>query len=248
MDLEIGIPQGEIPTNKEAEIKFASPIQVLSHVADSLEEINREAQLSEVPKGSDAEKEIKQRAIDAQNLRVLIGGIGGWGYLDGVTIGLDSFRALAAKYPDLQRLAVHSVTFLTPSLSFRHLEDGKTVASDKIVPAEDDENLDQMQRGMQRKSQDDVLREQNRLKPDQFNPAILTSAGKEVVEVRLHRISEANNTSLLKPVEVLTQIALAVEAPLEVQEKSTKVEASDVSAPHDPMQSVLDNLQGRIAA
>ena len=60
--------------------------------------------MSENAQDSETLRKVEERTKDARNLRILIGGISGWGDLDGVTISTDSFNTLVARYPSLLSL------------------------------------------------------------------------------------------------------------------------------------------------
>lgn len=238
----------ELAQQQESQPEGLSPIDILSHVADDIDGLNAADLVGEDRKNADILKRIEERTKDARNLRILIGGISGWGDLDGVTISTDSFNSLVAKYPGLAKLAIQSSTFLAPSLTFRQLEQGNAVASDKIIPTDDGIAMDSHDKAMQRESQDAILKEKFRLKADPINPHLVTSDGREVIVARLFRPQEASNSNLLKPIQMVTQIAVAVVKPEAYLVEPKKPLPTSVDQPQDPMKSVLDTLQDRIAA
>lgn len=238
----------ELAQQQESQPEHLSPIDILSHVADEIDALNATDLMSENAQDSETLRKVEERTKDARNLRILIGGISGWGDLDGVTISTDSFNTLVARYPSLAKLAIQSSTFLAPSLTFRQLEQGNAVASDKIVPTDDGIALDPHDKAMKRESRDALLKEKFRLKADPFNPNIVTSDGREVIVARLHRPHEASNSNLLKPIQMVTQIAVAVVKPEAYLVEPKKPLPTSAAPPQDPMKSVLDSLQDRIAA
>jgi hypothetical protein len=238
----------EDEANSEAQTELLSPIHILSHVADEIDALNASDLVGGNAKDAETLKKVEERAKDARNLRVLIGGISGWGDLDGVTMSSDSFNTLVSKYPGLSKLAIKSSLFYAPTLTFRKLEQGNAVASDKIVPTDDGISMNPHDKAMQRKTQDDMLREKFRLKADPIHPNLVTSDGKEVIVALLHMPHQTSNSNLLRPIQLLTQIAVSVAEPEVVSIKSKAPAHTQAELPQDPMKTVLEQLQDKIAA
>lgn len=255
MSVDSAVSFQEPVDNKDTE-KFHSPIQILAHVAQQIDEINAQKLRGENITDPDVLRQATERAEDAKNIRILIGGISGWGYLQGVTISFEAFQRLAEKYPELKQLAVKSEEFLAPSLSLRHLQEGKAVASDKIIPKDDGIDPSKPPENMGIDSGDDVLRTTYGLKPDPMNPILLTSAGREVIQVKLHRPDEVEKPRSAQSIHLLVQIGLSAEVPHQLPRvevpSAVKSDAKEDMQPaevaSDPQAALLHQLEDLIAA
>ena len=82
-----------------------------------------------------------------------------------------------------------------------------------IIPKDDGIDATKPPENMGVDSGDDVLRSTYGLKPDPMNPILLTSAGREVIQVKLHRPDEAEKPRSAQSIHLLVQIGLSAEVP-----------------------------------